>query len=118
MSSVSLSEQLRLAQHSRFQGKNSGIRDFGAGLVGTGASLLGGGAIGRKVFDWAGKLFYKSGALDAMTGGKATRFFTGLKNWLRPNVGVKTDYSENVKSVADMVGQGGSQMTTYLKRNM
>ena len=86
--------------------------------MGTGASLLGGGAVAHKLFDWAGKLFYKSGALDAITGGKATRFFAGLKNWIRPNVGLKTDYSANVKSVADTIGQGGNMMATYLKRNM
>ena len=118
MSTVSLSEQLKLAQNSRFQGKNSGIRDFGGAITGAGASLLGGGVIGRKLFETAGKLVYKSGVLDSLTGGKATKFFAGLVNWIRPNTGIKTDYSENVKSVADMVGQGGSQMTSYLKRNM
>ena len=118
MSTLSLSEQLKYAQNQRFQGMNSGIRDFGAGMVGAAGSLLGGGVIGRKIFEGAGKLLYKSGILDAVTGGGATRFFTGLKNWFRPNVGVKTDYSANVKSVADMVGQGGNMMASYLKKNM
>ena len=83
-----------------------------------GTSLFVDNPISRAVLGGVGKLVYKSGLLDKLTGGKATRFFTTIRNWIQPNVGTKTDYSANVKSVADTVGQGGNMTTSYLKKNM
>lgn len=52
-----------------------------------------------------GKMLYKSGVLDKLTGGKATRFVKGVRNLFSPQKGIKQD-------VASAVQQAGAQTGT------
>ena len=48
------------------------------------------------------KLLMKSGLPDKLTGGKATRFLTGLYNMFHKNEGVKSEYANNVAEVSKL----------------
>ena len=114
--SLGIKQALTEAQSSRFQGRGN-TRDNAINGVAKAASMLKGGAAGLAL-NLGTKLLLKTGIADKITGGKATRFLTGLYTMFHPNVGVKSEYGKNVAEVSKYIGQGAKSVAQVLNKNV
>ena len=113
--SLGLRQVLNQEQQQRFQGRGN-VRDNIINGVSKAAGMLKGGGVGAAI-GLGTKLILKSGLADAMTGGKTARFLTGLYRMFKPNVGVKSQYGDNVAEVSKYVGQGTKSLADMLNMN-
>ena len=114
--SLGLRQALMEAQQQRFQGRGN-VRDNVINGVSKTASMLKGGAAGAAI-GLGTKLILKSGLADAVTGGKTTRFLTGLYRMFKPNVGVKSQYGDNVAEASKYIGQSTKSIVDVLNKNV
>ena len=114
--SLGLRQALIQAQQQRFQGRGN-VRDNVINGVSKAAGMLKGG-VGGWLLEKGVKLALKSGIADKLTGGKATRFLTGLYTMFHPNKGVKSEYANNVAEASKYIGQGTKSITQVLNKNV
>ena len=105
------------AQQQRFQGRGN-VRDNIINGVSKAAGMLKGGGIGGLFVEKGVKLLMKSGLPDKLTGGKATRFLTGLYTMFHPNKGVKSEYANNVAEVSKYIGNSTKSVAQVLNKNV
>ena len=114
--SLGIREALTQAQQQRFQGKGN-VRDNAINGVAKAAGMLKGGAAGLAL-NLGTKILLKTGIADKLTGGKATRFLTGLYTMFHPNKGVKSEYANNVAQASKYIGQGTKSIVNVLNKNV
>ena len=114
--SLGLKQALMQAQQQRFQGRGN-VRDNIINGVSKTASMLKGGGLGGAAIGLGTKLVLKSGLVDAVTGGKTTRFLTGLYRMFKPNVGVKSQYGDNVAEASKYIGESTKSIVDVLNKN-
>ena len=115
--SLGLRQALNQAQQQRFQGRGN-VRDNIINGVSKAAGMLKGGGLAGAAIGLGTKLVLKSGLADAVTGGKTTRFLTGLYRMFKPNVGVKSQYGDNVAEASKYIGQGTKSIVDVLNKNV
>ena len=115
--SLGIRQALTQAQQQRFQGRGN-VRDNAINGLSKAAGMLKGGGVGGWLVEKGVKLALKSGLADAITGGKATKFLTGLYNIFHPNVGVKSEYAKNVAEASGYIGQGTKSIVNVLNKNV
>ena len=114
--SIGIKQALMESQRERFQGRKN-VRDNIINGVSKAASMLKGGGVGAAI-GIGTKLALKSGLADAITGGKTTRFLTGLYRMFKPNEGVKSEYGNNVAEVSRFIGNGTKSIVQTLNKNV
>ena len=114
--SLGIREALTQAQQQRFQGKGN-VRDNVINGVAKAAGMLKGGAAGLAL-NLGTKFLLKTGIADKLTGGKSTRFLTGLYTLFHPNKGVKSEYANNVNEASKYIGQGTKSIVNVLNKNV
>ena len=113
--SLGIKEALTQAQQSRFQGRGN-VRDNSINTVAKAASMLKGGAAGLAL-SLGTKVLLKTGIADKLTGGKTTRFLTGLYTMFHKNEGVKSQYADNVAEVSKYIGNGAKSVAQVVNKN-
>ena len=114
--SLGIRDALTQAQQQRFQGRGS-VRDNVINGVSKAAGMLKGGAAGLAL-NLGTKFILKTGIADKITGGKATRFLTGLYEMFHPNKGVKSEYGKNVAEVSKYIGNSTKSVAQVLNKNV
>ena len=114
--SIGIKQALMESQRERFQGRKN-VRENVINGVSKAASMLKGGGAGLAL-SLGTKLALKSGLADAITGGKTTRFLTGLYRMFKPNEGVKSEYGNNVAEVSKYIGNGTKSIVQTLNKNV
>ena len=114
--SLGIREALTQAQQQRFQGRGN-VRDNVINGVAKAAGMLKGGAAGLAL-NLGTKILLKSGIADKLTGGKATRFLTGLYRMFHKNEGVKSEYANNVAEVSKYIGNSTKSVAQALNKNV
>ena len=114
--SLGIKQALTQAQSSRFQGRGN-VRDNVINGVSKAAGMLKGGAAGLAL-NLGTKVLLKSGIADKITGGKATRFLTGLYTMFHKNEGVKSEYGKNVAEVSKYIGNSTKSVAQALNKNV
>ena len=114
--SLGIKEALTQAQQQRFQGRGN-VHDNVINGVSKAASMLKGGAAGLAL-GLGTKLVLKTGLADKITGGKASRFLTGLYTMFHKNEGVKSEYAKNVAEASKYIGQGSKSIVNVLNKNV
>ena len=114
--SLGIRDALTQAQQSRFQGHGN-VKDNSINAVAKAASMFKGGAAGLAL-NLGTKFVLKTGIADKITGGKATRFLTGLHNLFHKNEGVKSQYAENVAQVTKYIGNSSKSVAQVLNKNV
>ena len=104
------------AQQQRFQGRGN-VRNNVINGVSKAAGMLKGG-VGGMLVEKGVKLLMKSGLPDKLTGGKATRFLTGLYTMFHKNEGVKSEYANNVAEVSKYIGNSSKSVVQALNKNV
>ena len=115
--SLGIRQALTQAQQQRFQGRGN-VRDNIINGVSKAAGMQKGGGIGGLFVEKGVKLLMKSGLPDKLTGGKATRFLTGLYNMFHKNEGVKSEYANNVAEVSKYIGNSTKSVAQALNKNV
>ena len=115
--SLGIREALTQAQQQRFQGRGN-VRDNAVNGLSKAAGMLKGGGVGGWLLEKGVKLALKSGLADAVTGGKASRFLTGLYTMFHKNEGVKSEYAKNVSEASKYIGQGTKSIVNVLNKNV
>ena len=105
--SIGIKQALIESQRERFQGRRN-VRDNIINGVSKMAGLMKGTGLGG--------LFVEKGV--AITGGKTTRFLTGLYRMFKPNEGVKSEYGNNVAEVSRFIGNGAKSIVQTLNKNV
>ena len=116
MTSLGIKQALTEAQQSRFQGRGN-VKDNSINAVAKAASMFKGGAAGLAL-NLGTKVLLKTGIADKLTNGKATRFLTGLYTLFHPNVGVKSQYADNVAQVSKYIGNSAKSVSQVLNKNV
>ena len=114
--SLGIKQALTQAQSSRFQGHGN-VRDNAINGVAKAASMLKGGAAGLAL-NLGVKALMKTVIADKLTGGKATRFLTGLYTLFHPNNGIKSQYANNVAEVSKYIGNNAKSVAQVLNKNV
>ena len=114
--SLGIRDALTQAQSSRFQGRGN-VRDNSINAVAKAASMFKGGAAGLAL-NLGTKFVLKTGLADKLTGGKATRFLTGLHNMFHKNEGVKSEYAKNVADALKYIGNSTKSVAQVLNKNV
>ena len=114
--SLGIKQALTQAQQARFQGRGN-VRDNVINGVSKMAGMFKGGGAGLAL-SLGTKILLKSGIADKITGGKATRFLTGLYTMFHPNKGVKSEYANNVAQVAKYIGNSTKSVAQVLNKNV
>ena len=114
--SLGIREALTQAQQARFQGHGN-VRDNVINGVSKAAGLIKGGGAGLAL-SLGTKVLLKSGIADKITGGKATRFLTGLYTMFHPNNGIKSQYANNVAEVSKYIGNSAKSVAQVLNKNV
>ena len=114
--SLGIRDALTQAQSSRFQGRGN-VRDNSINAVAKAASMFKGGAAGLAL-NLGTKFVLKTGLADKLTGGKATRFLTGLYGMFHKNEGVKSEYAKNVADALKYIGNSTKSVAQVLNKNV
>ena len=114
--SLGIKEALTQAQSSRFQGRGN-VKDNVINTVAKAAGMLKGGAAGLAL-NLGTKVLLKTGIADKLTGGKTTRFLTGLYGMFHKNEGVKSEYGKNVAEVSKNIGNSAKSVAQVLNKNV
>ena len=115
--SVGIKQALMESQKERFQGRRN-IRENVINGVSKMAGLMKGTGLGGLFVEKGVKLLMRSGLPDKLTGGKTTRFLTGLYRMFKPNEGVKSEYGNNVAEVSRFIGNGTKSIVQTLNKNV
>ena len=115
--SLGIKQALTQAQQARFQGRGN-VRDNIINGVSKAAGMLKGTGLGGLLVEKGVKLLMKSDIPDKLTGGKATRFLTGLYTMFHPNKGVKSEYANNVAEVSKYIGNSSKSVAQALNKNV
>ena len=114
--SLGIKQALTQAQQARFQGRGN-VKDNIINGVSKAAGLMKGTGLSGLLVEKGVKLLMKSGIPDKLTGGKATRFLTGLYTMFHPNKGVKSEYANNVAEVSKYIGNSSKSVAQVLNKN-